>query len=158
MEYGEIMKEKREILVLTERRGELANTLWSALLGSASAAGVTVAAMGTFFILGGAPVLPGPALAAAAAVLGASALDFLFKGRSYGTFLCLTTAAALFFSSAPGITREIYAWADCFQDVWNQVFGTFYGGAGLGHVKADMQAAEMVAAFLAAATVTELVH
>ena len=158
MEYGEIMKEKREILVLTERRGELANTLWSALLGSASAAGVTVAAMGTFFILGGAPVLPGPALAAAAAVLGASAVDFLFKGRSYGTFLCLTTAAALFFSSAPGITREIYAWANCFQDVWNQVFGTFYGGAGLGHVKADMQAAEMVAAFLAAATVTELVH
>ena len=51
-----MMKEKREILVLTERRGELANTLWSALLGSASAAGVTVAAMGTFFILGGAPV------------------------------------------------------------------------------------------------------
>ncbi|MEY8339024.1 transglutaminase-like domain-containing protein [Lachnospiraceae bacterium 62-35] len=153
------MKEKQEVLVLTEQKQKHSNIIHAHILKAASAMGITAGAVGIFFTLGGTPIFAVPFLASAVSVMVISSLDSLIKGKFYGTFLCLAAAAVLFFLSVSSVIRGIYAWYSHFRSIWNQVFHTFYREFTVSGYRAmDTKMAGMILALLCAAVVCELIR
>lgn len=148
------MKEKREILVLTEERAGHFNKISAVMLGIFSAMGITAGVTGIFCVLGGIPAFAVPVFIGAAAAGAAALLDALTRKKAYGAMLCLLAAAVIFFLSVSGIIRGIYVWGNHFLYIWNQVFETFYEAFDIaGYTEADVQMAGTVLALSAAAAV-----
>lgn len=133
------MKEKQKAIVLTGREKKISNRITASAMRAVVGMCITAGITGIFFALGGTPVFFMPIFAGCMAVLIIAFLEVFPKGHSCGMLLCMMTAAILFFISVNRVVRAIYGWSNSFLNLWNEVFGTFYGELAVsGYRKTDL--------------------
>ena len=149
----------REAYFLKEKnRGNLDAvfvTVWKA----AGAAGIITGLMGVISALGEVPVLIAPLLCGFLSAFVIFGVEYAAKGRPYGIFLCLLSAAAVFFGTVGTISQGISLWMNQFRGRWNMVFETYYGelsAAGAG--ERELFLAGLVFALLGGTVICELVQ
>ncbi len=153
------MKEKQGMIVLKEKQKKESGRVGAILTGALSGMGIAAGVTAIFFVLGEIRLSFLPILAAVLAAFVAFAGNGVSGGRSYGSLFCLLVAVVWFFVFRPSAVRGFYGWARAVLSLWNQAFGTFYGGSvPSGYTEADLHTAEFILSLLAAAAVCELVE
>ncbi len=149
----------REAYTLKEKNRGSLDAVFATVWKAAGAAGIITGLTGIISALGGVPVLIAPLLCGFISAFVIFGVEYAANGRPYGIFLCLLSAAAIFFGTAGTTLQGIFLWINQFRGRWNTIFETYYGElltAGAG--ERELLAAGLVFSLLGGAVICELVQ